>query len=244
MLYEVYTVTEDSDREYGPKIGDVRVRFSETGDDYCTEVDEQGQRYFSIPNTINPNHTKNCFERLFSGRIRDAYEAIVRGDGDCIGNTQMFGPLGFRNENVIKFVDTVYGDTLRTKTLEGWKDTQFGYNVVFGYNNSFSGARPVCNNDTLFSPFCDKSNEIYFFETEDEAQNYMDSVMEKVKPIVEEYNSLVTDEQKEEFFKRQFPTREDHLTIVAELFYAMAKDSSEEEEKKFTFKTKQAVKIK
>lgn len=242
MKYEVYVVSEDSSKEYGPKIGDVRVRFPDIGEDYCTELDENGQRHFGVPNIIRPDSGEGRIHRLFIGRIKDAYEAIVQGHGDVIGTSQIFGPLGFRSENVRKYIDREYGEALRQKTLEGWKDAVFGFNVVFGYNDSMQGPRPLCEDDTLFSPLAGEDQKIRFFETEEEAQKYLDEKMSIAQPMAKEYTEL-EDELRSMWLKTHFITRHDHMTIIWELFYAMSKEKLDEEEKKFTFEIRQAVKI-
>lgn len=242
MNFTIYVVSEASEKEYGPKIGDVRVRFEETGDDHCTEMDENGQRYFAIPNIINPKWQECIMGTLFVGRIKDAYESIVRGHGDVIGTTQMFGPLGFQTESVYRYVDREYGEALRMKTLEGWKDTIFGYNVSFGYNNSMSGPNPVMKDDTLYSPLAqDKRELIRFFEDEEAAQLYIDAKMAIAKPLSEEYDTLTTSEQKQKFLKEKFTTRESHHNIIWHLFYAMNKTDSDED-RSFSFESRQAVK--
>ena len=52
-------------------------------------------------------------------------------------------------EHVVRFIDREYGEEIRQKTIEGWKDTKFSYGVKFCFLNAFGVGRLVCKNKTL-----------------------------------------------------------------------------------------------
>ena len=247
MNFKIYTVEKDSEKEYGPKAGDIRVKFyREDGSvftDHCTELDKDTcQMYFSIPNMIKPRWGESILDAMFVGRIHDAYKAIVQGHGDVIGSTQFFGPLGFKTESVYRFVDREYGEAMRAKTLEGWKDSIFGYKVVFGNNSSMSGPNTITEDDWLYSAFGgDEQSPMRFFETEEDAQAYVNTKMAIAKPLAEEYALLTTDDDRKVFFEKHFPDKGSHQNIIWDLFYALNREH-EDSENRFTFEVRQSVK--
>lgn len=104
--------------------------------------DEEGREYFEVDNWIDSDPELiefNYYSRMadkmrltFSGRISDAVESIRRGYGDviCVKNL----PFGIRTEKVLYFLDREYGENLRQKSLEGWKDTIFKYSLYYNGN--------------------------------------------------------------------------------------------------------------
>ena len=104
--------------------------------------DEDGREYFEVDNWIDSdpeliefNYHSRMADKMhltFSGRISDAVESIRRGYGDviCVKNL----PFGIRTEKVLYFLDREYGENLRQKSLEGWKDTIFKYSLYYNGN--------------------------------------------------------------------------------------------------------------
>ena len=101
--------------------------------------DEDGREYFEVDNWIDSdpeliefNYRSRMADKMrltFSGRISDAVESIRRGYGDviCVKNL----PFGIRTEKVLYFLDREYGENIRQKSLEGWKNTVFKYTLTF-----------------------------------------------------------------------------------------------------------------
>ncbi len=113
-------------------------------------IDGDGHKYFKVDNELN----KDCHTMLaksFSDRIKDAVDTIITGNGDVIS---VYNAIG-EHINVFYYLDREYGESLRKKTIEGWKDTKFGYIIKYGLSGSFSGYhnilginyRPVYDND-------------------------------------------------------------------------------------------------
>ena len=184
MKFEVYEVQENSKNEYGPKKGDIRVKFPEYGEDYCTDKDENGELYFPVPNLLN--HPEKPANRVFIGRIKDAFDTIMNGDGDVIQTSNLFG---MKMISVIKFVDREYGEEMRQKFLDGWKNVKFGWGIEAGHSNSFSGFSAVCEDMTSYYPYLSPAENSVplYFETEKEAKEKMSEIIETCGEYIERY---------------------------------------------------------
>ena len=78
---------------------------------------------------------------------------------------------------------------MRMKTIEGFKDTIFGYSIKFGYNNSMSGGNYVSKDKQLLLSFNDKNNYIYF-DTEQEANDFKNILIAEATELVKKYNEI------------------------------------------------------
>lgn len=97
------------------------------------ETDDEGGEYFSVPNWINNdpemddfnycNSIKKYMKHSFSGKPKDMIESVRKGYGDLICRDF----LGL--ERVLYFLDRDYGESLRKKTIEGWKGAKFAYGL-------------------------------------------------------------------------------------------------------------------
>lgn len=141
--------------------------------------DDNGREYYYPSNP----HDKYG---LFTGRIKDAIECIREGFGDGFEVSQI---LGMRLEHVVRFLDREYGEDIRKKTIEGWKDTQFAYGVQFCNKNSFSSGKLVCKDKTVMG-FGDTMHDVLSFKTEEEASLFIDEVNKKALEYSEEYMSI------------------------------------------------------
>ena len=102
------------------------------------ETDDEGREYFDIQNWIQSEPEMDEFnyrdslrkytKYSFSGKPADMIESIRRGYGDVISSML----LGGRIESVRYYLDREYGESLRQKTLDKWKDAKYGY--VLYYN--------------------------------------------------------------------------------------------------------------
>lgn len=97
------------------------------------ETDGEGREYFSVPNWVQSDPEMDKFKYRdnmlkymkysFTGKPKDMILSIRRGDGDVISR-------GFlRLESVLHFLDRDYGESLRKKTLEGWRGAKFAYGL-------------------------------------------------------------------------------------------------------------------
>lgn len=99
------------------------------------ETDDEGREYFDIQNWIQSEPEMDEFnyrdslrkymKYSFSGKPADMIESIRRGYGDVISVMRLFG----RIESVRYFLDRDYGESLRKKTIEGWKKAKFAYGL-------------------------------------------------------------------------------------------------------------------
>ena len=145
------------------------------------KTDDNGREYY-YPN--NPHDNLG----LFTGRIKDAIECIRNGFGDAIKQSHL---LGFNIDHVVRYIDREYGESIRQQSIEGWKDTVFAYGVKFSFINSFSDGNLIMKDETLMSRFSgDLYSDILRFDTEEEAQRFIDKVNKKAEEYYEEYVAL------------------------------------------------------
>lgn len=139
--------------------------------------DEDGREYFEVDNWIDSDPELiefNCHSRMadkmrltFSCRISDAVESIRRGYGDviCVKNL----PFGIRTEKVLYFLDREYGENLRQKSLEGWKDTIFKYSLYYNGN--------LVDKTTLKYAYVRNVSDIYF-DSVKEVINFVNRIID------------------------------------------------------------------
>lgn len=151
------------------------------------QKDDDGREYY-YPN--NPNDE----DGIFLNRPKDAIECIRNGYGDVMKVCHIFG---LKMEHVVRYIDRNYGEELRQKTLEGWKDAKFAYGVKFEVLNSFSGGSLVKGEDELMG-FGDRHKDARKFENEADAEEYIKKVEEKVKEYDREYTELEEKEMDED----------------------------------------------
>lgn len=137
--------------------------------------DEQYGKYFEVDNELN-DECKTCLRFSFCGRIKDAVDMIRNGNGDCIQSVKLFG----RIDKVIYFLDRKVGEDLRQKSLDGWKDTKFGWAIECGYKNSFSGYSMINKKMERISVF-DEERKPMTFETKEEANKYVESLIKMAR---------------------------------------------------------------
>lgn len=189
-------------------------------------TDEAGKEYFFVPNFSDktPFHS-------FSGRVKDAIESIRNGHGDALTVGNMFG----KNESVVRYLDRTYGEALRAKTLEGFKDTQFGYALEFSFLNSFRAGYLIKQNLEVSTVF-DNAWDILLFDSEKEAEECKEELLEKVKDLTQKYKQVAEtkDEQAiEKFIQHNLSSP---LHVLSILFTAII------ENEPYKFKTVQTIK--
>lgn len=139
------------------------------------QTDKQYGKYFEVDNELNTD-CKSFLRFSYSGRIRDAVEMIRNGNGDCISSMKFIG----RIDKVLYFLDRKTGEELRQKSLEGWKDTKFGWAIECGNKNSFLGYSMLNKKNEQISVF-DKDRNPMTFDTEEAAKRYVEGLIEIAK---------------------------------------------------------------
>lgn len=139
------------------------------------QYDEQYGKYFEVDNELN-TECKTCLRFSFSGRIKDAVDMIKNGNGDCIQSAKLFG----RVDKVIYFLDRKVGEELRQKSLDGWKDTRFGWAIECGYKSSFAGYSMLNKKNERISAF-GKENTPMTFDSKESANEYAEYLVDKAR---------------------------------------------------------------
>lgn len=199
LEYEVYT-NKSSTR---------RVKFS-TGEDYNVHVDENGYEYFPVPNL----YSKDKF-KLFTNKVKDAYQTIIDGNGDVM-EMKSFGREGVR-----KYVDRQYGEKLRAKFLEGWKGAEFTYSIKYGHINSMTDGYLIDKNNNIISVYEDNPNYIQF-DTEEDAQKYIDEVIyPEAKKILNGFQNSKRYHNERRYLEKWYNVRKVSSQIFMDLDDAM-----------------------
>ena len=179
--------------------------------EYCVEVNDDGKEYFSIPNV------KDSENQLFLNKIKDCIEAIRNDDGDVISiNDSGLAFLG--GEDVYKFVDREYGEKLRQQTIKGWENTKFCYIIEKGYKNSFNSPREVKENGSYFIDGIDNKEDRLIFNTQKEAEKFLNEVYELSERLQNRYNDLIINypNKVKKFFKTNLENNRLALELVQE----------------------------
>lgn len=139
------------------------------------QKDENGKEYFTLPNMKDGRISKS-----YSNRIGEAVEEVINGNGDVISSTNI---LGIRNIRVLYFLDREYGNQLKEKSIEGWKDSKFKWVIL--KPNPFNYESYVSKNSI---PVFDKS-EAMVFDTEKEALKFIEKMYDKAYEFIDHNNS-------------------------------------------------------
>ena len=149
--------------------------FSDGSRKKIIKIDDKYGKYFEVDNELNTS-IKTCLRFSYSGRIKDAVEMIRNGNGDCISSMKIIG----RVDKVLYFLDRKVGEELRHKSLEGWKNTRFGWAIECGNKNSFLGYSMINQKNERISVF-DKDRSPMVFDTKESADEYAEYLIEKSK---------------------------------------------------------------
>lgn len=126
------------------------------------QVDDKGREYFDVDNWIQSNpeldefnhgNLKDRLKYSFNRKPEDMITSIKKGYGDVISVRHILGRL----ESVLYFLDREYGESLRKQTIEGWKQTKFGYVLYFDSIalNKNSGDNDRRRKDIFFNSYED-----------------------------------------------------------------------------------------
>lgn len=193
------------------------------------EKDDKGHEYYY------PDNPHGLFG-LFSGCIKDAIESIKDGKGDVIAmKTNSFSPSSVR---VIRYIDREYGEYLRQQSIEGWKDTKFGYAVYFGWLNSF-GSYVLCKDNTPF--LYGNPEKILTFDKKEDADKYISDIEKTAKKYYDEYKSLDSSDSASHkiFFNKMESEGYGKTTIMFDLLIGL--EDSKNNEPTYKIKTVQHV---
>lgn len=151
------------------------------GDKKLIQNDEKYGKFIHVDNKLNTDD-KKPFNKLFTGRIKDAVETIRNGDGDCIQTNKML----VKTIRVVYFLDREVGERLRKKSIEGWKDANFGWVITCGNKASFSGYFPLADGYISCSPF-DNDTKPLVFNKRDKAVEYIEKMIATAKEYAVAY---------------------------------------------------------
>lgn len=147
-------------------------------------------KYFEVDNELNTS-AKNFTKYYFTGRIKDAVDMILAGNGDCILDypsiyskcPEFYNRYLYTDtEIVIKvvyFIDRSIGEKIRQKFINEWKDAKFYYCISYGSKNSLFGCRPLMPNFQQM-PVNSKDKPLTF-DSEKAASDYAIQLIEKSK---------------------------------------------------------------
>lgn len=157
------------------------------GDKKLIHNDDKYGKFIYVDNKLNTDD-EEPFNRFFTGRIKDAVETIRNGDGDCIQANKML----VKTVHVIHFLDREIGEKLHQKSIEGWKDSNFGWIITCGNKTSFGGYHPLADGYVLCFPFdFDNKTKPLVFTEREEAVKYIEKMISTAKEYVAEYVSKV-----------------------------------------------------
>ena len=147
-------------------------------------------RYFEVDNELNTS-IKDFTKYHFEGRIKDAVDMILAGNGDCIWayprvyskypefyNRYRYADTGIAIR-VVYFIDRSIGEKIRQKFIDEWKDAKFYYYISYGSKNSFLRCRPLMSNFQKMP--IDSKDKPLIFDSEQAASEYASQLIEKSK---------------------------------------------------------------
>ena len=149
--------------------------------------DEKYGKYFEVDNELNTD-CKSYLRFSYSGRVKDAVDMIKNGNGDCIQSSNFFG----RCDKVIYFLNREIGEELRQKSLDGWKNTKFGYTIECGYKNSFYGYSMLNKKNERISVLGKERTPITF-DSKEAANEYIDALIDRARYYAKRLVNNVSD---------------------------------------------------
>jgi len=181
---------------YGTEYQEIaKTAITEDGKRHKIQIMDDGTEYFTID---NPYSEEERYDGFY-GRIKDAVNAVKEHYADCIKGNPV--PLSIFQSGIFPIVllDRDKGEEFWKKSMEGWKNAKFGYQIKCGGKNSFSGYQPI-DKDGNFNI---KNTE--YFETKDAAEEKINKFIEKSKNAYEKYNEAKTEGEKDKICESLFP---------------------------------------
>lgn len=152
------------------------------------QKDKNGKEYITLPNMRDSNISKS-----FSNRIGEAVDEVINGNGDVITSINF---LGKSNIRVLYFLDREYGNQLKEKSIDGWKDAKFKWVILkpnaFCYESYVSeNSISVFNKSTAMIFDTEKDALDFIEKMYDEAYEFINhngSIEDAIKKIENEYD--------------------------------------------------------
>lgn len=136
--------------------------------------DKRYGKYFEVDNELN-NDCIPCLLSNYIDRIKDAIDMISNGNGDYLKTSSG----GYR---VLYFLDRKIGDDLRKETIEGWKNTKFGWAIKAIHKHSLLGYYLLNKKAEPITMFMAKKDSCPMtFEIKEAAKAYAEELVEKAK---------------------------------------------------------------
>lgn len=142
------------------------------------KLNEDNKLYYDICNPYTDKFT-SLSKYSFTGRIKDAYEAIKAGYGDMflLKRILLNGCYISIIRGVSRFVDRDYGEHIRQKTIDGFKDATFKWFINTTTNGNimplnifnYSYSNGVFDSQTLW------------FDTKEDAEKFINVVKATAK---------------------------------------------------------------
>ena len=134
---------------------------------------EEYGEYFRVPRF----EAEDLFSRGFTDRIKDLYDYVVQGKGDCLQVTELFG----RSENLVYFLDREVGERNREKFLREF-NCDFGYALKYSRVNGMNSSYISENMETALL-----GTDFAKFKTYEEAKEFKDSIYKKGEELYKKY---------------------------------------------------------
>lgn len=202
--------------------------YDETGkqiDCGIIHTDEDGREFY-YPH--NP-HTKSG---LFTDYPKDAWNCICADFADAFKATKLFG---FVLQKPVRYLDRLYGEEARKNTLETNKGIKFAYAIKFSLLGSFNSSL-LTKKETFFG-LSDTPKDIMTFDTEAEAEAYIEHIEKKAQDYYKEYQVAKDPNWCTRFLNNlEGGSASIYLELLIEL-----EESEKDEKKKHRFKVIQIV---
>lgn len=142
------------------------------------EDDCQYGKYIEIKNELYTKEADPDLKYTFTGRIKDAVETIRSGEGDAIVIKSI---MGMKFIDVVYFLDRKIGDELRAKSIDGFKNAEFGYQIVV---SNYLGCYQVnIQNEAIM--FGTTNQNPLIFESEELGNRYMSDLIKSAHSYAE-----------------------------------------------------------
>lgn len=186
-------------------------------------TDNDGHEFIYVPNLLRPEG--DIVEKYsFLHRVGDMVTHIRNGWGDAINVSHLI----VRTEHLYWFLDREYGEELRKKSIQGWKNTEFAW-AVFLRNNIF-GDEPLNVHGETRPILVEKTDkdaswfQTRFYETEKAAQAFIDGVLDYLRPLAAGYRAIRDTPENEGKLKAYYEEHLESLKGVYESVWLLSGD--------------------
>lgn len=132
------------------------------------------QEFYTIPNM---RHSVRGMG--FTNFPKDMIDAIKAGEGDAIFSRDLFGP----SYSIARFLNRTFGEELRQKTLDGWKNTKFGWAIMFSISEIDD---EIFGKDYSVNNAMEKT-ELIPFASEEEAESFRQEVIQECRTLAQKH---------------------------------------------------------